>query len=358
MQRRGDNSPAKDKSRLVTGEVDSVEKPAGSSAPIVDPPWQPDSEATAPAVPATARSVRVSVLMPVYNAEQYLAQALGSIREQTFRAWELVAVDDGSTDSSLKILRLASAKDPRIRVISRPNTGIIGALNDGLAVCRGEYVARMDADDTCLGDRLAKQVAYLDEHPGCVAVGTWLWRTDPHGNPAGTEEPPVHHEQIDRVLLSGNASSIVHASAMIRRKALHDIGAWNPAPGRDGVEDLDLFLRLAEHGQLANIPEPLYVYRRHFSSTCAKNFQRMVKGVEDVVAEAWKRRRLPGQPDFSEFRLRVAATWRPADFFRSWACHALKAGNRRIACRHAWSALWRQPWSLASWRTMVWAIRG
>lgn len=335
-----------------------TEKPAGSSAPVVDPPWQTESIPAAPPRPGSARPVRVSVLMPVYNAENYLVQALGSIREQTFREWELVAVDDGSTDSSLKILRLASAQDRRIRVLSRPNTGIIGALNDGLAVCRGPYIARMDADDTCLADRLAKQVAYLDAHPKCVAVGTWLHRTDPDGNPAGTEEPPIHHQQIDRVLLTGNASSIVHASAMIRRSALQAIGGWNPAPDRDGVEDLDLFLRLAERGELANIPEPLYVYRRHLSSICAKNYQKMVQGVEQVIAETWKRRRLPGQPDLSEFRLRVAATWRPADFFRSWACHALKAGNKRAALRHACSALWRQPWCLASWRTLAWAVRG
>jgi glycosyltransferase involved in cell wall biosynthesis len=254
------------------------------------------------------------------------------------------------------MLRLAAAQDPRVRVTTRPNTGIVGALNDGLRMCRGEYIARMDADDTCVADRLAKQVAYLDEHPKCLAVGTWLWRTDPQGNPAGTQEPPVHHEQIDRVLITGNASSIVHASAMIRRKALQEIDGWTP--GRDGVEDLDLFLRLAERGELANIPEALYVYRRHFGSICANNFEKMVKGGEEVVAEAWKRRGLPGEPDLTEFRLRVAAVWRPADFFRCWACHALKAGNKRAARRHAWSGLWREPLKLRSWRVVWWAVRG
>lgn len=304
------------------------------------------------------RGVRVSVLMPVCNAQDDLAQALGSIREQTFKDWELVAVDDGSSDTSLRTLRLATAQDARVRVVSRPNTGIVGALNDGLALCRGEYVARMDAEGTCLAERLAKQVAYLDEHPKCVAVGTWLWRIDPQGNPAGTQEPPIHHDQIDRVLLSGNASSIVHASAMIRREALVRVGGWNTTPGRDGVEDLDLFLRLAEQGELANIPEPLYVYRRHESSACGKNFQEMVKGVEEVIAEAWKRRRLPGEPDLTEFRLRVAATRSPADFFRAWARHALQAGNRKGARRHAWSALWRQPLKYESWRVMARAVAG
>src|SRR5437868_1739700 len=103
----------------------------------------------------------VSVVMPLYNAAVYLPAALDSILAQTLRDFELIVVDDGSRDRSPAILRRYQSRDPRLRVISRPNTGIVGALNDGLAVSRGEFIARMDADDISLPERFEKQVTYL-----------------------------------------------------------------------------------------------------------------------------------------------------------------------------------------------------
>src|SRR4051794_39230969 len=95
----------------------------------------------------------ISVVMPVYNASRYLHSAVDSVLRQTFSDFELIAVDDGSTDNSKALLEQIAANEPRLRIVSRPNTGIVGALNDGLGVARGELIARMDADDIALPER-------------------------------------------------------------------------------------------------------------------------------------------------------------------------------------------------------------
>ena len=113
--------------------------------------------------PSVAQAVpEVTVLMTAYNAARYLREAVDSILNQTFRDFEFVIVDDGSTDRTLSILQDYARRDPRIRIISRPNTGLTRALNDGLATIRSPLIARMDADDVALPERFAKQLALLD----------------------------------------------------------------------------------------------------------------------------------------------------------------------------------------------------
>src|SRR5688572_25740567 len=113
----------------------------------------------------------VSVVMTVYNTERYVREAVESILGQTFRDFEFIIIDDGSTDSAPAILREYADRDPRIRLVSRPNTGIVRAANEGIALARGNYLARMDSDDVALPHRFEKQVRYLNEHPACVLVG-------------------------------------------------------------------------------------------------------------------------------------------------------------------------------------------
>src|SRR3954468_5693657 len=114
----------------------------------------------------------VSVLLAVYNARRYLRQAIDSILAQTFTDFEFIIIDDGSTDDTLAILREYEKRDGRIRLISRPNKGLTTTLNEGLALARGEFLARMDGDDVALPTRFEKQVTYLRDHPECVLVGS------------------------------------------------------------------------------------------------------------------------------------------------------------------------------------------
>src|SRR5262245_27884197 len=112
----------------------------------------------------------ISVLMTVYNSEKYLAQAINSVLSQSHQEFEFIIVNDGSTDRSLEILQQFAARDGRIHLISRGNTGVAAALNDGLANTQGEFIARMDSDDLSLPTRLERQLAFMREHPDCVAA--------------------------------------------------------------------------------------------------------------------------------------------------------------------------------------------
>jgi glycosyltransferase involved in cell wall biosynthesis len=197
--------------------------------------------------------------MPVYNAERFLAEALDSILRQTFHDFEVVAVNDGSTDESLRILRAFASMDRRIRIVDLPHAGIVGALNAGIKASKGEVIARMDADDHSLPFRIEKQVAYLASHPECVAVGSNLASMTVEGGVFRTWNQPLSHAAIDGQYLNGKPGAIAHATAVVRKDAADRIGGYRE--GYLAAEDMDFFLRLAEHGQLANLPEVLYHYR-------------------------------------------------------------------------------------------------
>lgn len=297
---------------------------------------------------------RVSVLMPVFNAGQYLREAIDSILAQTFNDFELIAIDDGSTDDSPIILRAIARHEPRLRIVSRPNTGIVGALNDGLAAARGELIARMDADDTCDPTRFAKQIAYLDTHADCIAVGTACTRTDPTGSPAGTQQPPTGHDAIDAALLRADGGALIHATLMLRTGVLRAIGGWRT--GYDWVEDLDLFLRLTEHGRVANLPEPLYAYRRHIESVCFRNYELMCNRLKTVMREAYDRRGLVDAPDVETLRPELPPKQSAAEHYRVWACHAIHEDRPTLARRHAWRAVRHEPIHPRSWRVLYWAM--
>jgi glycosyltransferase involved in cell wall biosynthesis len=299
----------------------------------------------------------ISVLMPVYNAAAFLHAAVGSILQQTFRDFELICIDDGSGDDSLAILREYQWADPRVRLYSRPNTGIVGALNDALDMARAPLCARMDADDRCDPRRFALQWTFMLEHPHLVAVGTALRCVDIYGSPLGAINPPLDHDAIDRRLMLGDASALVHATLMIRTEVLRRIGGWQNR--FNWVEDLDLFLRLAEAGRVANLSEPLYDYVRHPDSVCYRNYEVMCQRVRDVMREAYARRGRLDELDFTKIRPELWENEKatsPAQMFRDWACHAIHAKNARVARKHALDALRREPWSPRSWKVMYWAL--
>src|SRR5712691_4062258 len=127
----------------------------------------------------------VSVLLPVWNGEAFLEQAMESILRQTLSSLELIVIDDGSTDRTAAIAEKFASSDHRVRLLRRPHEGLSPTSNAGIAAASGEYVARMDADDISAPDRLQKQVAYLDGNPACVALGTWIEVVDEAGRHIG-----------------------------------------------------------------------------------------------------------------------------------------------------------------------------
>ena len=205
----------------------------------------------------------ISVIMPVYNAEPYLEEALESILAQTFGDFELILIDDGSTDGSVEILNRYAAVQERIRLIRRPNTGLTKALNECLRLARGEFVARMDADDVCTPDRFEKQVAFMRANPETVLLGGAYDLVDAEGRHLRRVSQPLDDASLQRICLSG-LTPICHPLAMMRRGAVLKAGGYDET--FLVAQDLDLWLRLGEIGKLANIPTSVLRFRLHESS--------------------------------------------------------------------------------------------
>lgn len=285
----------------------------------------------------------VSVIMPVYNAQLYLAEAVESILNQTFSDFEFITIDDGSTDKSLKILQRYAALDDRIVLVSRRNTGIVGALNEGIAMARGEYIARMDADDVSMPSRLEQQIGYMAENPNCVAVGGLMLMVDPSGSPLMVWDIARTHEEIDRLHMSGHGGAMPHAASMLRRDALLSVGGY-----RAGVhaEDLDLFLRLAEIGELCNLPVVVYKYRQQFSSLCHTKRNLIWDSKWQAIRQACERRGV-SMPEEGTM-IRQSDDSRAATH-RKWGWWAFESGFIWSALKHSIACLWRTPLSKKSW---------
>jgi glycosyltransferase involved in cell wall biosynthesis len=288
---------------------------------------------------------RVAVLMSVYNAETYLREAVESILNQTLRNFRFIIIDDGSTDSSLAILQHYERIDPRIRLVSRPNTGLVGALNEALSMADAEYVARMDADDVSRLDRFARQIAFLETNPEYVAVGSHSLWTDPDGLPLKVMPQFLTHEEIDSQLLQGRGNAITHAASLFRRTALLAIGGYRKE--FETAEDLDLFLRLAERGRLANLKDVLYVYRQHPLSTNHLSAERQNAAIRKAIYDARCRRRLP-----TEFHLsrRTISAGNNLQLYQRWLVLAIEGNNMRTARKYARRLVFIRPLSKRSWR--------
>ena len=295
----------------------------------------------------------VSVLMPVYNAARYVAEAVESILGQTFADFELLIVDDGSTDRSRAILERYQARDERIRLTSRPNTGYAVALNELLGLARGELVARMDADDVALPQRLARQVDYLRAHPDVVCVGTAVHFIDEAGRFLRDGHPGMDHEAIQERALAGDCP-LNHPSVMMRRAALEAVGSYHPE--FEPAEDLDLWLRLGEVGFLTNLPEVLMKYRQHTESFSERHQRLQLERSAAAVLEACRRRGISP-------RQVAVKPWRPVDrrsrmhTYIGYGRRGLERGDYRMALHYAVQAIGQVPWGPGGWWLLARVLR-
>jgi hypothetical protein len=204
----------------------------------------------------------VSVVLPVHNCEEYIAEAVKSIVEQTLSDLELIVIDDGCFDGTPQILAKWAAQDRRIRVLRRPQSGLVAALEVGRAAARGFYTARMDADDIADRERLSRQVEYLERHPELVAVGGQIEIIDVEGRSLGSRLFPLTPADCRAYLNRG--APFCHPAVVIRSDALARAGGYRA--DFEPAEDMDLWLRLAKIGDLANIDETVLRYRLHAGS--------------------------------------------------------------------------------------------
>lgn len=233
----------------------------------------------------------VSVVMPVFNGERFIAQAVDSILSQTFTGFEFIIIDDGSVDATPKML--ADLKDPRVKVtrIGReggPRAGIVAALNEGLRRATGRYIARMDADDVSLPTRLEKQLAFMEAHRDHAAVGCRVRWIGVAGEPIKTPILQTRTDRVEAMLLMG-ALSMYHPAVMMRSEAVRAAGGYRRQ--FQYIEDFDLFLRLLDVGHLANVDEELLLYRRHPNQTGRRRPEN-VKPLKDAIDAALERRGL------------------------------------------------------------------
>ncbi len=212
-------------------------------------------------------NIPISVVMSVYNGERYLALAIESILKQTFTDFEFIIVDDGSTDRSLKIIRKYEKKDSRIRVLIQENQGLAAALNNGAALARGKYIARMDDDDISLPQRLALQYEFMESHPEVSASGGSVILINKWGDEYNQWTPEIDPSKIDDNHIKSGATSLFHPSTIIRKTSLAEVN-WYSTDLRY-AQDLDLWLKLGERGILTNLPDALIKYRFHNNiATC------------------------------------------------------------------------------------------
>jgi glycosyltransferase involved in cell wall biosynthesis len=258
-------------------------RPRGRTTPAWDHFQSTSALLAAPETPM------VTVLMAVFNGERYLREAVQSILNQTFRNFELLVVDDGSTDGSRAILE--SFDDPRLRVVRHAaNQGLSRSLNRGLADARGRYVARMDADDVAEADRLARQVDFLERHADVVAVGSWYTIVDGEGREVGRRWTPCDDIEVRWMLQF--CSPFAHGAVTIRRTALAgEARVYDESLAY--AMDYDLWVRLAARGRLANLDRFLLCWRQapgSMTSTVGDRTERLDRVTADIATQlGWSR---------------------------------------------------------------------
>jgi glycosyltransferase involved in cell wall biosynthesis len=275
----------------------------------------------------------VSVVIPVYNAGKHLIDALGSILDQSYTNWEMICVNDGSSDSSPDTLERFAKYDSRIQVIHQTNSGIVSALNLGCSRAKGEYICRMDSDDISMPDRLNYQVSFMQSHSEVVAMGGAILTMDSESQPLGLQQIANEHESIVANLLN-RRTGLFHPASMIRASAFRNVGGYRPE--YQWIEDHDLWLRLSSVGKLANTDHILLCYRQHASSVCWQRAQTQRELMNALMRESHLQRGLP-TPVESELHHVQRTKANPG----KWARMAARGGYAGTASKHL-RLLWQE----------------
>ena len=229
--------------------------------------------------------------MSVYNCERFLREAMESILDQSFRDFEFIVIDDGSTDRCPSILDSYQKSDARLTVYHQENRGLIESLNRGCSIARGKYMARMDADDIAVRDRLTWQVEFLDTHPKVAVVGGGVEWIDANGKSLIVCRHPSEDQQIKAALLRNCA--LWHPTVLLRKEVFVRAGGYRRVVV--DAEDYDLWLRIAEHFELANLETIVLKYRIHADQVTIRKAAQQVLGA--LAAQAAASARKNGRPD-------------------------------------------------------------
>lgn len=227
-----------------------------------------------------SNNILISVVMPVYNAEKYLDEAIQSILTQTYNNFEFIIINDGSTDKSLEIIEKYKNQDERIILISRENKGLIYSLNEGIKKSKGKYIARMDADDISLPERFQKQISLLEKENGDICGCHWIVVNE-SGKIIECSSVPLTHSSF--ILYLSYSVPFAHGSVMIRKTFFQDLGILYGCGEAKYAEDYELWLKLYDLGaKFVNVNEFLFYYRQFNQSLSQINFKRNRKDAKKL----------------------------------------------------------------------------
>lgn len=240
----------------------------------------------------------VSVLMSCYNAERWLRESVDSVLNQSFKDFELLLIDDGSTDTTWTIIEKYCAADSRVVGVRKPNTGLADSLNKGIEVAKGKWIARLDADDLCEPTRLEEQVEFVRKNSDVVLLGTGFVEIDEAGRPYRRHIYPTDHNRL-LACLERSRRFFPHSSAMYRTDLVRQIGGYNGRIHR--AEDVRLWLELAMRGKIAALPGTLLRIRKHPNqiSNDAKGLRQFYDGRAARVCHFLQKMSCPDPAKFS-----------------------------------------------------------
>jgi glycosyltransferase involved in cell wall biosynthesis len=290
----------------------------------------------------------VSVVIPLFNAERYVEQALRSVRSQTIRDIETIVIDDGSTDQSAPLVAQIARSDPRVVLNSFGNSGVADARNRGLAMAEGRYIAFLDPDDLWYDEKLARQIAVFESEPDMVVVGSLMHYLGANGRVFGaTAQTPT---KIDRGQVAhGLLSPFPISSALFRTSTVREVGGFRRLfpPGPAMAEDLYIFGRAAQVGRIGCVREPLGCYRVYGESAMGSRHKQMFAAVQ-YVQQTLADPTFPNRTDWETFldqqrSTRAMRRWQEARF--SYRQGGLAALERRwaAAARHFGRAFLLRP---------------
>lgn len=250
----------------------------------------------------------ISVVTSCFNASQFLAQAIESILGQSWGDFEFLLLDDGSTDHTLEIIQGYSVRDRRIAVVTKPHSGLIDSLNTGLRRARGDLVARMDADDVALPQRLERQVLAMRRNRDLLLLGSGCVEIDEEGHALKRHSYPTSHASLVRNL-ERMRPFFPHSSVMFRRRRALELGGYRAR--FVWAEDRDLWLRMALAGTIGSLKDPLVMIRKHPAavSSFRGGKPQQVVGTAATVCHLRRKARLPDPSEMNEDRWAEFLTW-------------------------------------------------
>lgn len=227
---------------------------------------------------------KITVVMAVYNGEKYIKESIECVLQQTFQDFELLVINDGSTDGSVSVVE--SFQDERIRLIhNEKNSGILFTRNRGLQEARGTYVAVLDCDDLCSPNRLEIQYNFLESNPDIAVCGTWGIMIDENGTVFGHEIMPETDKNLVSIAMLFT-NQFIHSSVLYRKEIAVQAGGYT---GVNGCEDFGLFSRISIHHKMANIPEFITKYREHNQGISKTKKESISFGELDILAFLYQR---------------------------------------------------------------------